>query len=152
MSEWRVDVAFETILIEIYRIVTRKSLETGGDAPKAGGESTKIVLDKAGSKKNMAVRPRPQPHAPPGTFLFPLLRARPLIPSPVLPAQPALARRRAPELDLSKQQFHCEECGICRVGCAICAGASAGAAACSARNAVSICARSGRRESRSSAR
>ena len=45
------DVAFETILIEIYRIVTRKTLEAGGSGPTPGGETTKIVLDKAGSKK-----------------------------------------------------------------------------------------------------
>ena len=32
-------------------IVTRKTLEAGGDAPKPGLESTKIVLDKAGGKK-----------------------------------------------------------------------------------------------------
>jgi Ras-related protein Rab-11A len=51
MDATNVDVAFETILIEIYRIVTRKTLEAGGDAPKPGLESTKIVLDKAGGKK-----------------------------------------------------------------------------------------------------
>ena len=47
----RPQVAFETILIEIYRIVTRKTLEAGGEGPKPGGETTKIVLDKVGSKK-----------------------------------------------------------------------------------------------------
>ena len=51
MDATNVDVAFETILIEIYRIVTRKTIEAGGDGPKPGLESTKIVLDKAGSKK-----------------------------------------------------------------------------------------------------
>ena len=41
-----VDLAFETILIEIYRIVTRKTLEAGGGAvASAGGE--KIVLGNA---------------------------------------------------------------------------------------------------------
>ena len=52
MDATNVDVAFETILIEIYRIVTRKTLEAGGDGPKPGGETQKIVLDKAaGGKK-----------------------------------------------------------------------------------------------------
>lgn len=51
MDSTNVDVAFETILIEIYRIVTRKTIDAGGDGPKPGGETTKIVLDKAGSKK-----------------------------------------------------------------------------------------------------
>ena len=54
MDSTNVDVAFETILIEIYRIVTRKTLEAGGDAPKAPGETQKIVLDKVGDKARPA--------------------------------------------------------------------------------------------------
>ena len=46
-----VDLAFETILIEIYRIVTRKNIEQGSEGPKPTGNTTKIVLEKAGSKK-----------------------------------------------------------------------------------------------------
>ena len=41
-----VDLAFETILIEIYRIVTRKTLEAGGDGPRAISQSTPVKLDK----------------------------------------------------------------------------------------------------------
>ena len=51
MDSTNVDTAFETILIEIYRIVTRKNIEAGSDGPKPSGDTTKIVLDKAGSKK-----------------------------------------------------------------------------------------------------
>jgi len=40
-----VDLAFETILIEIYRIVTRKTLEAGADGPRpAPGGGEKIVI------------------------------------------------------------------------------------------------------------
>mmetsp|Transcript_7742 Transcript_7742/g.23187 ORF Transcript_7742/g.23187 Transcript_7742/m.23187 type:complete len:153 (+) Transcript_7742:340-798(+) len=43
-----VDLAFETILIEIYRIVTRKTLEAGGGgASNASGGGEKIVLGNA---------------------------------------------------------------------------------------------------------
>jgi len=44
MDSTNVDVAFETILIEIYRIVTRKSIEANGDKAPAGGETFKVVL------------------------------------------------------------------------------------------------------------
>lgn len=44
-------VAFETILIEIYRIVTRKTLAADGDKPPSTGTGEKIVLDKVGTKK-----------------------------------------------------------------------------------------------------
>ena len=49
-----VDLAFETILIEIYRIVTRKTLEAGGDGARPPDSTQKIVLNKdsaAGGKK-----------------------------------------------------------------------------------------------------
>jgi len=48
-----VDLAFETILIEIYRIVTRKTLEQGADGPRpAVGGGEKIVLgNQAGKPK-----------------------------------------------------------------------------------------------------
>jgi len=46
-----VDLAFETILIEIYRIVTRKTLEAGADGPRpAPGGGEKIVLPGPGGK------------------------------------------------------------------------------------------------------
>merc|ERR1712046_256936 len=46
-----VDLAFETILIEIYRIVTRKTLEQGADGPRpAVGGGEKIVLPGPGGK------------------------------------------------------------------------------------------------------
>jgi len=52
MDSTNVDVAFETILIEIYRIVTRKTLAPDGDsAAKPGGTTEKIVLDKQKAKK-----------------------------------------------------------------------------------------------------
>lgn len=51
MDATNVDVAFETILIEIYRIVTRKNLaDAGSEAPKPG-DGAKIVLSNAGAKK-----------------------------------------------------------------------------------------------------
>ena len=46
-----VDLAFETILIEIYRIVTRKTLEASGDGPKHAAVGQSIALDKAAGKK-----------------------------------------------------------------------------------------------------
>ena len=49
-----VDLAFETILIEIYRIVTRKTLAAGGDGARPPDSTQKIVLNKdsaAGGKK-----------------------------------------------------------------------------------------------------
>mmetsp|Transcript_9968 Transcript_9968/g.32145 ORF Transcript_9968/g.32145 Transcript_9968/m.32145 type:complete len:95 (+) Transcript_9968:602-886(+) len=43
-----VDMAFETILIDIYRIVTRKTLEAGGGgSSNAPGGGEKIVLGNA---------------------------------------------------------------------------------------------------------
>jgi GTPase SAR1 family protein len=45
-----VDLAFETILIEIYRIVTRKTLEAGGEAPQPDANTQKIVLGQGGAK------------------------------------------------------------------------------------------------------
>lgn len=60
LDSTNVDVAFETILIQIYKIVTRKNLEgaDGGGAPKpAGGQAQTISLGeqgkgaKEGSKK-----------------------------------------------------------------------------------------------------
>ena len=46
-----VDLAFETILIEIYRIVTRKTLEAGADGgPRPVGDTQKIVLGNQGGK------------------------------------------------------------------------------------------------------
>merc|ERR1740130_569824 len=45
-----VDLAFETILIEIYRIVTRKTLEAGADGPRPAGDTQKIVLQNPGAK------------------------------------------------------------------------------------------------------
>ena len=49
LDSTNVDLAFETILIEIYRIVTKKTLEAGGDGhrPEAG---TKIVLNQPGGQ------------------------------------------------------------------------------------------------------
>ena len=44
MDATNVDVAFETILIEIYRIVTRKTLEAGGDGPKPGGSKRPAAI------------------------------------------------------------------------------------------------------------
>ena len=49
-----VDLAFETILIEIYRIVTRKTLAAGGAGARPPDSTQKIVLNKdsaAGGKK-----------------------------------------------------------------------------------------------------
>jgi len=46
LDSTNVDIAFETILIEIYRIVTRKTLEAGGDGPKPADNTQKIVLNK----------------------------------------------------------------------------------------------------------
>jgi len=54
LDSTNVDIAFETILIEIYRIVTRKTLEAGGDGPKPADNTQKIVLNKdtgGGAKK-----------------------------------------------------------------------------------------------------
>ena len=48
-SSTNVDLAFETILIEIYRIVTRKTLEAGGDGPRPEA-GTKIVLNQPGGQ------------------------------------------------------------------------------------------------------
>jgi len=50
-----VDLAFETILIEIYRIVTRKTLEAGADGgsrPAPGGEKIVIGGGAAPAKKS----------------------------------------------------------------------------------------------------
>ena len=44
-----VDVAFETILIEIYRIVTRKTLQASGDGPRPEPGTT-VVLNQAGGQ------------------------------------------------------------------------------------------------------
>ena len=53
LDSTNVDIAFETILIEIYSIVTRKTLEAGGDGPKPADNTQKIVLNKdtGGGKK-----------------------------------------------------------------------------------------------------
>ena len=49
LDSTNVDLAFETILIEIYRIVTRKTLEAGGGASGPGPDpGTKIVLNQPG--------------------------------------------------------------------------------------------------------
>lgn len=49
LDSTNVDLAFETILIEIYRIVTRKTLEAGGDGPRPEA-GTKIVLNQPGGQ------------------------------------------------------------------------------------------------------
>jgi len=51
MDSTNVDVAFETILIEIYRIVTRKNLEANDGSRTGPGDGPRIVLDKGGSAK-----------------------------------------------------------------------------------------------------
>jgi len=49
LDSTNVDLAFETILIEIYRIVTRKTLEASGDGPRPE-TGTKIVLNQPGGQ------------------------------------------------------------------------------------------------------
>ena len=52
MDSTNVDVAFETILIEIYRIVTRKTLDpTGDNKPGVPGGSRIVLEPAAGGKK-----------------------------------------------------------------------------------------------------
>ena len=52
MDSTNVDVAFETILIEIYRIVTRKTLDpTGDNKPGVPGVSRIVLEPAAGGKK-----------------------------------------------------------------------------------------------------
>ena len=41
---------FSFLRAEIYRIVTRKTLEAGGDGPRPDGNTQKIVLNQAGAK------------------------------------------------------------------------------------------------------
>merc|ERR1712054_415922 len=50
LDSTNVDLAFETILIEIYRIVTRKTLESGeGPAKPVGGSTQTITLNQPGA-------------------------------------------------------------------------------------------------------